>query len=388
MKVLVVIDSFLPSIGGAEIHVQNLAEQLVSLGEDVTIFTNEEKLSDFDKKVRVIRIPWKRVFLFKILKALWVESRDVQIIHSHYSYRLSFLAGLVGRIRGIPVIVSLHGMGTVNQRKGAPLIYEYAYNFYRWASFKLSSHVIATSVGFAKIAYRYVPEKSVSVLLNGYDSGTFHPDIVIPPSLQKKYEGKKILLAVRRLVPKNGIQYLIETLPLVVQKFPNALCVLAGDGRMRGYLEERVRDLKLTEHVEFVGMVENKNLPPYISIADVVIYPSTMESASIACSEAMALGKRIVASRVGGLIDLLGENNERGILVKLFDSEDSNYDAPLALSPERYNSLASAIISCLQTKDKEYENSLAEYTYQNLSWEVTAKKTRDLYCSVSRNASR
>lgn len=381
MKILMTSDTFLPLIGGAEIHVQNLIEELEKDGNKVLLVTNEIGVSDFDKSHSVIRTLWSKKGVFQLFGLLWRESKDVNIIHCHYSYRLAAVASIVGRLRNIPVVVVLHGLGTLNV-PNAEFIYRKIHSIYRYVSLVFSTHIISTSDDLAQVARKYVSNAKISIILNGYDAKKFNTNVFVTDSLRKQYENNRVILTVRRLVPKNGIHFLVEAIPLIVAKVPNIKYVMIGDGRMRGYIEDRIKKLGIQKYVDILGAIENDQVPAYLKLADVVAFPSTAESSSIACAEAMGMGKSIVSSRVGGLPELLGKNEERGRLVKLVSWESSNYDAPLTLDVARYQELANVIIESLLTPDTGKMNVALQYANQELSWEAIGKKTLLVYADL------
>lgn len=381
MKILMTSDTFLPLIGGAEIHVQNLIEELEKDGNKVLLVTNEIGVSDFDKSHSVIRTLWSKKGVFQLFGLLWRESKDVNIIHCHYSYRLAAVASIVGRLRNIPVVVVLHGLGTLNV-PNAEFIYRKIHSIYRYVSLVFSTHIISTSDDLAQVARKYVSNAKISIILNGYDAKKFNTNVRVPDSLRKQYENNRVILTVRRLVPKNGIHFLVEAIPLIVAKVPNIKYVMIGDGRMRGYIEDRIKKLGIQKYVDILGAIENDQVPAYLKLADVVAFPSTAESSSIACAEAMGMGKSIVSSRVGGLPELLGKNEERGRLVKLVSWESSNYAAPLTLNVARYQELANVIIESLLTPDTGKMNVALQYANQELSWEAIGKKTLLVYADL------
>lgn len=381
MKILMTSDTFLPLIGGAEIHVQNLIEELEKYGNKVVLVTNEIMVSDFDNNHSVIRIPWSRKGIWSLFGLLWRESKDADIIHCHYSYRLAALASIVGRLRNIPIVVVLHGLGTLNI-PNAEFVYRTIHSIYRYTSLAFSTHIISTSDDLAQVARKYVSNKKISIIMNGYDAQKFNTSVSVPISLKKQYENNSVILTVRRLVPKNGIHFLIEAIPFIVAKVPNVKYVMIGDGRMREYIEERIHKLGVQKYVDILGAVDNNQIPAYLKLADVVVFPSTAESSSIACAEAMGMGKGIVSSRVGGLPELLGKNEERGRLVRLVSWEGSNYDAPLSLDSDRYQELANVIVESLLTPDIEKMNAALQYANQELSWEAIGKKTMLVYADL------
>lgn len=383
MKILMTSDTFLPLIGGAEIHVKNLIEELEKAEHEVTLVANETKWSDFDDSHRVIRVPWSRKGIWRLFWLLWRESKGVDIIHCHYSYRLAAVASIVGKLRNIPVVVVLHGLGTLNI-PGAQPLYRIVHSIYRYISLVWSTHIISTSDDLAKVARKYVPDKKISIVLNGYDVGKFNTKVELPEELKKRYENNRVVLTVRRLVPKNGIHFLVEAIPFIIKKVPNLKYIMIGDGRMRDCIEDRVAKLGIQEYVDVLGSVENDRIPAYLKLADVVVFPSTAESSSIACAEAMGMKKSIVASNVGGLPELLGKNEERGRLVTLVSWEGSSYDAPLTLPEERYKALADMVSESILFPDKKRMDTALRYAEHELSWVAIGKKTMAVYTTLTK----
>lgn len=379
MKVLLTCESYLPRVGGAEIHVMNLFQRLLINGHDVNLVTNEAGTNESN----VTRIPWSKKRVFELLSETWKQTNNVNLIHAHYCHRLAFIVGVIGKFRGIPVLITLHGMGILDH-PGASYRARLSHGFYRYWSLQLCTHVISTSEDLALVADRYISRKKMTVIMNGFDSKLFSPRHVNKMLNGVNFSTKKIILSVRRLVPKNGLHYMVQAMPYILKKIPNAHFVLAGDGILRPYIEQQVKELVLEDHVTFLGMVDNSAIFNYLACSDVVVFPSTAESSSIACAEAMGMGKSVVASRVGGLVELLGVNQERGYLVDLVPWTGSNYNAPLTLPEESYQNLANGITKALlNTLESKEKSAIAEnYARKELSWDAIYTKTLDIYNKV------
>lgn len=376
MKVLLTCESYLPRVGGAEIHVKNLFERLIDDRHDSSLLTNERGL-DLDK---VYRVAWSRRNSLKLVRTLWMLSKGRDIIHSHYCHRLAFIAGMIGKIRRIPVVITLHGMGILDH-PGAPFWGRMSHSFYRFWSLQLCTYVISTSEDLAQVADKYISRKKITVILNGYDSDLFPFSSRTKTDVTDSYSSRKIILTVRRLVPKNGLHYLVEAMPYILKEIPEAHYLLAGDGNMRSYVEKRIEEMGLSNSITLLGMINNHEVPKYIDEADVVVFPSTAESSSIACAEAMGAGKIVVASRVGGLIELLGEKEERGYLVNLVPWVSSNYDAPLTLPKENYQNLAIAIVKAFSLSEENLQKKVqaSKFAQRELSWNAIYEKTLLVY---------
>ncbi len=388
MKILVVSDTYLPLLGGAEVHVFELVHRLRALGHDVRLFTNQE--GGTEDEAGVTRVAWRRNFLeiFRRLDALCSEFGP-DVIAAHYSYRLAMLAGFVARKRKIPMTVTLHGLGTLPEAHAAlgPRLRNW---IYRRLSLAFASRVIATSQDMLD-AVPYATPKT-EIITNAADGKMFNParwqDDPEVAALREKYRGRKIILTVRRLNPKCGIQYLVEAMPEIVRRCPDALYLMVGTGRLENDIRSRVRELGLERNVEMFGLLPNLDTPKYFAIADVVVFPSTAESTSISCIEAMLMSKPVVASRVGGLIELLGKSGERGRLVKLVDWEASNYEAPpiSAIPAERYGALADTIVGLLEAPE-EARRLGAEgraYALEHFEWDAVMRRTVAIYAQLAK----
>lgn len=121
-----------------------------------------------------------------------------------------------------------------------------------------------------------------------------------------------VIGTVGRLTSIKGHQHLIDAVPEILRRSPTAHVVLVGDGELRQALAERARRLGVDSRVIFTGYRED--IPALIAGMDVFVLPSLNEGMGRVLVMAMALGKPIVASRVGGVPELLGQG-EAGLLV-------------------------------------------------------------------------
>jgi glycosyltransferase involved in cell wall biosynthesis len=112
-----------------------------------------------------------------------------------------------------------------------------------------------------------------------------------------------------------GVKRLIGAFEIVNKSYPSSALLIVGDGEYRGELEVLVKERKLKDCVIFKGFVDKPEIP--LSIADIYTHISLQEGLPLALLEAMALGKPVVASRTGGIPEVI-VNGENGLLV---DSE-------------------------------------------------------------------
>jgi glycosyltransferase involved in cell wall biosynthesis len=380
MRILMAQDTFLPKLGGAEIHVWKLSKGLANRGHQITIVTATPGSAVVDG-FRVHRFPYlqsqgKRAvislpFYFPSLLRLVVSH---EIVHGHYSALCSAVLGTLARSLNRPFIMTLHGYGTLDSSVQSSIWL----NKWRSISFYMANKVIATSDEMAEVARRFVPEEHIVIIPNGVDTSEF------TPSGRNLPHSPFRIVAIRRLVPKNGVQYLIEAMPFVLELSKKPVeCWIVGDGRLRGYLEKRSKELGIEGIVRFFGSVPNKQVKEILDQVHVVVFPSSAESTSIAALEAMAMGKPIVASAVGAYPKLLGAN-ERGLLVKLFNRSQSNYEAPLTLPEDRLRELARAIVQLIDNRELAENISMQarDYVVKTFDWKVIIDQIEKVYKEI------
>jgi glycosyltransferase involved in cell wall biosynthesis len=115
-----------------------------------------------------------------------------------------------------------------------------------------------------------------------------------------------VVLTVRRIVYKNGIDTLIEAANIAVQKNPNVIFVIVGIGPNKDSAQERINHLGIGKNVIFAGYATKEELPFYYNMADFFVVPSKSgEGLPLVAEEAMACGLPVVATDVGGIGEIL-----------------------------------------------------------------------------------
>lgn len=133
----------------------------------------------------------------------------------------------------------------------------------------------------------------------------------VPPLRARR---EKSLLFVGRLVEKKGLHYLLAALPLIVKQHSNVSLIIVGIGPDEPILKKQVTDLKLNKHIQFLGAVENEQLPALYQSSEVVIFPSIIasdgdqEGFGLVLVEALGCECAIVASDLPAMRDILTDN--------------------------------------------------------------------------------
>jgi glycosyltransferase involved in cell wall biosynthesis len=322
-----------PRLGGIENHVANLCRGLARRGHRVTVATSrtEKESAPVEREgtltVRRLPIPGRNPFGWTVnalvsIPAALRHGWDAEVLHAHTFQALPPLL-LLRLLRGRPLVLTLHESHYLRMVKKAA-----------WrAAFRLLfapvDLFLATSDELAAAGRRIARSAPIEEVVSGIDTDLFRPTA---PSIPRK-EGRAVLVTTRRFVAKNGVRYLIDAMPLILEKIPCDL-YLAGIGPEQADLEARVARHGIGDRVHFLGGVANADLPPLLSAADAFVIPSLVEATSLSALEAMACERPVAASRVGGLPEIV--DSTCGALFRSGDAADlaEKVVALLSLPPE------------------------------------------------------
>ncbi|MEM2703628.1 MAG: glycosyltransferase family 4 protein [Candidatus Bathyarchaeia archaeon] len=250
------------------------------------------------------------------IKTLSKKSIEFSLLHVHFLDN-----GIIGaRLKEIyskPLVITAHGSDVYDM--------PFRDNWYR----NLSKHVLKETDQIITVS-KYNVEKLLSlgaslnklhVIPNGYDERLFGP---IPTHVARENLGlpvnKKILLSVGNLVDVKGHIYLVNAMHFVSKKRSDVILIIVGSGVLRKYLEKRVKRLGLSDRIIFIGSRPHEEIPIWMNACDLFVLPSLSEGFPTVIPEAMACGKPIVATKVGGIPEAI-TCDYLGILVNPKSSE-------------------------------------------------------------------
>jgi 1,2-diacylglycerol 3-alpha-glucosyltransferase len=189
------------------------------------------------------------------------------------------------------------------------------------AKFKRLDSVTTPTETAQRILFATGFQKNVKVISNGIDLARFHASDFLREALLHKYnlKEKPTLLSVGRLDPEKNIQFLIETLPLVIDMLDMQL-IIVGTGKESRHLKKLVRKRHLDQHVIFTDYLPSEYLPAMYRFADCFVMPGTAELQGIAVMEAMASGLPVIAADALALPELI-QHGKNGFLFSLEDSQ-------------------------------------------------------------------
>jgi len=253
-----------------------------------------------------------------VLRLLRLTRRhQIELMHGHWVIPSGFLAGWAARLTGRPFFISLHGSDMYLAQRSA-----WFGRVATWA-FRQARGVTACSQALADSALSLgASPESTRVIPYGADPTQFDVRDA-SPELRRRLNlppDDRVILAAGRLVGKKGFVHLVRAMPRVLACVPQARLVILGEGPERPLLEQLEDELGLSGRMLLPGAVPWSEMPNYLTACDVFAMPSVLDATGNldglpnVILEAMAAGRPVVATRVGG-IPLAVQDNQTGILV-------------------------------------------------------------------------
>lgn len=325
MRILVLIYEFPPIGGGGGMAAWEISRALSRKGHDVHVLTAH--FQDLPRQeeiegVQVVRVPSWRQSAFKAgLKPMlgyiiagsiaglrYIKKWRPHIIHVHFAVPTGPVGWLLSKVTGIPYVLTAH-LGDVPG--GVP---EKTDRWFRWISpftppiWKSAAQVVAVSEFTRQMALRRYPV-DIQVIPNAADLNELDPGEI------KTHTPPEIVFAGRFMRQKNPV-LIIRTLAELQDldwRFQ-----MIGDGPMQAQIMAEINRFGLADRIQLPGWVTPRQVIEYFRNADILFMPSLSEGLPVVGVQALAMGLAIVASRVGGFVDLI-ENDLNGYLV---DSEN------------------------------------------------------------------
>ncbi len=297
-----------PEVGGLESHVHFLCRALVERGHHVDIVTSRSMPEAPSREVHEGVHVWRTWFPGKhtvgwIAHALGSTpesvrlAREADVLHAQAFQSVPPL--LTARtISGAPLVATWHTSHFLRLAKRP------GWKTLLGRMVHAVDRNLAASQEIADVAMSLAPGTTVEAVTNGVETDVFRP---VEPGLAPHPEGLRRLIVPRRLFEKNGVEYLVRAVPLILET--EALEVLVvGDGPERGRLEALAADLGVADAIRFMGARPHHEMPGLLSSADLAVFPSLMEATSVAALECMSCGLPVAASNVGGLPEIVDDS--------------------------------------------------------------------------------
>jgi teichuronic acid biosynthesis glycosyltransferase TuaC len=232
------------------------------------------------------------------LRRLIRDGFDFDVIDAHYYYPDGVAAALLAKWLGKPLIITARG-------SDLNLIAQHAWprRLMRWAAGQATASVGVSAALARRLMELGAPEARVHVLRNGVDTERFS---MRPDARQRLgITGTPLILSVGNLLPVKRHALIIEAFGALRQKAPRARLAIVGGGPLRAELAAQIAERGLAEAVDLVGPVPQELLAYWYSAADLLVLASSREGWPNVLLEAFACGTPVLASRVGGVPEVV-----------------------------------------------------------------------------------
>ena len=315
VRVLHILSTLLP--GGSEISVLRLLAALDSRRYDfrVAFLRGTPALASDFESIGAAVVPMGPCASFDPLCCLrlrsYVARERIQVVHTHMDVA-DFHGALAARLGGARAVVSTkHAPDEFRSRRTWK---RPAFLLLERLAYAMDDAVIVVSEGLASFleTTEHLPRRKMTVIGHGVGA----PSNALPRGEERRALRLRpfdpLLGAVGRLSPEKGHVHIVRALPAIIAAFPQAGLVLAGDGPERPRLEAEARRLGVAERVEFLG--QRRDVHRILAALDLFLQPSLYEGFGLSLLEAMASRLPVVASRVGGIPEIV-DDGESGVLV-------------------------------------------------------------------------
>ena len=306
-----------PTYGGSGIVATELGLELAARGHEVHFITyaNPIRLDPGTPRIHYHEVEVSSYPLFQYppyclalasRMAEVAETYDLDVLHVHYAIPHSISAMLAQQMlapkRRLPFLTTLHG--TDITLVGTDRSY-----------FPITKFSIEKSDGITSIS-EYLRRETVNVfgvpneirvIKNFVNCELYHPDNEKAGAAQFAPAGEKLLIHVSNFRPVKHVADCVRILARVREAVPAHL-LMVGDGPDRSPAEHLARELKVDRHVSFLG--KQNHVERLIPLAHVLLMPSELESFGLVALEAMACGVVPVATRVGGVPELITDGED------------------------------------------------------------------------------
>ena len=377
-RLCVVTHTFLPHVGGIERVVYEQCKRLKQRQFEPTVLTHhnytEKKYIIDGIKVQCydsinigfrLGIPYAIPHLSSLGIFLeMIKTSDLIHVHGH-PYLSSFLAAKIAKRYSKPLVVTQHNTFIEYNN-----IWDTAEKLNDMAIGKQVLKEANKIVVVSNATKNYIlslgaePER-IEVIHNGVDLDRFKPLSGVKEGMRKRLDISKdafVLLTVRRLVYKNGIDTLLESAEIAVKKNPKLVFVVVGKGPDFKEVKEKIANSGMQRQFRVTGFVSDEDLPFYYNLSDLFVLPSKSgEGLPLVALEAMACGLPVIATNVGGISEVM--SGDYGKLVP----------------PNSPEALAEALLEFSRKDLFDLRKSLREMVKQKYGWNKNVEKLGKIY---------
>lgn len=329
-RVLLVTNDFPPRAGGIQVYLEALAAQLVSHGQELTVYAPKWKGSDrYDAAALydVVRHPGTLMVPEPTVArrmAKLIRERDIETVWFGAAAPLALMSPLARRAGARRVLASTHG-----HEVGWSML-PGARSVLRRIGDDTDTVTYVSNYTRSRFASAFGPDAALEHVPPGVDTERFRPDAAARKELRTRYGigDRPLILCLSRLVPRKGQDMLIRALPQIRDSVDGVMLAVVGGGPHLESLQRLAGQVGVTDDVLFTAGVPSAELPAHHAMADVFAMPCRtrgrgldVEGLGIVYLEASASGVPVVAGRSGGAPETVQEG-KTGFVVDGRSPED------------------------------------------------------------------
>ena len=291
------------------------------------------------------------------------------LVAAHFAVYAAPVLDLIG---DAPFVFHFHGpWGLESKAEGEPWWTVQAKTMLERLVYRRADHFIVLSSAFRDVLTTHygISAERISLVPGGVDVDRFHNGVSREEARLHLHlpTTRPIVVAVRRLARRMGLEHLIEAWSVVCNTHPDALLLIAGKGPLRNELQAHIDRLNLNQNVRLLGFVPDEDLPSLYRAANLSVLPTVaLEGFGLTTIESLAAGTPVLVTPVGGLPEVVQGLSSTLIL-------------PEASTDALANGLTSALLNPTALPSSAECQSFAAANY---AWPVIAAQTRDVYESV------
>jgi glycosyltransferase involved in cell wall biosynthesis len=361
--------------GGLNRVYHELVRSLPEAGVDVSGVVTGSGLSDRESQGRIRSVVSSDVGLRRRWKAIRsgvaeaIQQQKPDLVAAHFAV---YTWPALRAIGDIPLVVHFHGpWAAEGRREGAGRFATAIKTLLERRVYRRAARLIVLSQAFKDVlCHSYgVDASRVDIVPGGVDCKRYDVALSRDQARAKLHwpADRHILLAVRRLVHRMGLEDLITATTELRRKHPDLLIFIAGKGPIAPLLQQHIDDAGLADHVKLLGYVSDADLPVAYAAADISVVPTVaLEGFGLIAIESLAAGTPVIVTPVGGLPEVV-----RGLSTSLI----TDGTGPHALV--RAIGAALADPSRLPTRE-----ACKQYTREHFDLPVIARRTKSVYESA------
>jgi len=363
-RLLLLAGEFPPFTGGIAHAAAQLATALSQNGIAVTViaprYPDRDSAFNYRQPYRLIRLPLMRLRYLRMTPMIpiiiAVAMKDCpDWVVAMRATREGIPALVIKKALGVPFITFAHALEFLRFAPNS-----LAWRICRWIYDQADGIAAISSSTKAALLQRGLSPSKVQIVHWGVDTAT---NQLTSPDSDRALDGISTLLTVGRLVPRKGVDKVIESLPFVLKRHPNVRYYVVGDGPDRQRLQQLAYQVGVADHVVFTGRVPD--VRPYLRSCNIFVMPTReerqgdIEGFGLVYLEAAIMGKPVIASPVGGAVDAV-VNEKTGLFVNPLDPQE----------------IASAVCRLLDSPElaRQMGEAGRQRVLREFTWEHTVKR--------------